>query len=213
MANNWCFCHNLPQKQVLFGMKCRQNAVFFAVKDFMSAHKKTFLCFLIVFLAGMVVGIVTAVNSVGGEFVRLSKNDMVFGAVKVFFFSSLFLFAGYGVVILSTTCKGISFIAVFPFVVLGYFFGEYMTVLIGAYGGVGLMNLLFVYLPFYLLTFCCLSISGCIAQKSNVICANKNRILKPSVSILLKGYAINVICSFTIFMLIGSVTKVVVVSI
>ena len=193
-------------------MKCRGNTLLFAIKDFLCVHKKTFLCFSLVFIAGLVVGIVSEVNSVGGEFERLAKNDMVFGAVKVFFFSSFFLFAGYGVVIISATIKGVSFVAVIPFVVIGYLFGAYTTALIGSYGGVGIMNLVFIYMPFYLITFLCMAVAGCIAMKRANNCGCKERILKPSVSVLLKGYVVNVLASFVIFLLIGSVTKVVVVA-
>ncbi len=183
------------------------------VKDFVSVHKKTVICFSVLFFIGMVVGIVSAVNSVGGEFEKLSRNDMTFGAVKVFFFSSLFVFAGYGVVVVSSCVKGLSFLAVIPFAVLGFMMGEYACILIGVYGGVGIMNLIFVYTPFYLCTFMCLMIGGCIAIGAPSACRCNDRLLKPSVSILLKAFGVNMLANFIIFLLIGAVTKVVVVAI
>jgi hypothetical protein len=192
-------------------MKRHSNSLRFAIKDFLSEHKKTFVCFALIFVAGIVVGIVSEVNSVGGQFERINKNDIVFGQVKVFFFSSLILAVGYGVLVLSSTIKTASFIAIIPFAIVGYMFGAYTTVLVGVYGGVGVINLLFVYVPFFTITFFVLSVTGCVALRSGNSCGCKEKFLKPSVSILLKGYVVNVIASFVIFLLVGSVTKVVVV--
>jgi hypothetical protein len=123
----------------------------------------------------------------------------------------LILAVGYGVLVLSSTIKTVSFIAIIPFAIVGYMFGAYTTVLVGVYGGVGVMNLLFVYVPFFTITFFVMSVTGCVALRSGNSCGCKEKFLKPSVSILLKGYAVNVIASFVIFLLVGSVTKVVVV--
>ncbi len=194
-------------------MNPRARSAVYNIKDFLAVHKKTVVCFSVLFFVGMVVGIISAVNSVGGVFEKLSRNDMTFGAVKVFFFSSLFVLAGYGVVAISSCVKGMSFMCVIPFAVLGFMTGNYACVLIGVYGGVGIMNMIFIYLPFYFVTFVCLMVGGCVSLKQSNACGGKERLLRPSVSVLLKAFAINMLFNFVIFLLIGAVTKVVVVSI
>lgn len=192
-------------------MNVRIKSAVFVIKDFLSAYKKTVICFSLLFVVGIIVGIVSAVNSVGGVFEKLSRNDMTFGAVKVFFFSSLFVVAGYLVVVVSACIRGMSFLAVVPFVVLGFVTGNYMCVLVGVYGGVGIMNLIFVYTPFFLTTFLCLMTGGSIALGHSGKCDSKDKLLKPSVAVLLKALCANIIVSAVIFLLIGAVTKVVVI--
>lgn len=192
-------------------MNVRMKSAVFVIKDFLSAYKKTVICFSVLFVVGIIVGIVSAVNSVGGVFEKLSRNDMTFGAVKVFFFSSLFVVAGYGVVVISACIRGMSFLAVVPFAVLGFMTGNYLCVLVGVYGGVGIMNLIFVYTPFFLTTFLCLMIGGSIALGHSGKCDSKDKLLKPAVAVLLKALCVNIIISAVIFLLIGAVTKVVVI--
>lgn len=188
----------------------KSNSIY-AIKDFLSLHKKTVVCFSVLFFIGIVVGIVIAVNAVGGEFERITQNDMTFGAVKVFFFSALFLLIGYIVVALSSCMRGMSFLAVLPFVVLGYLCGRFVTVLVGVYGGVGIMNLIFIYIPFYFGSFICILVGACIAQRQCNMCASNNSLLRPSIATLLKAFGVNILFNFVVFLLIGAVTKVVVV--
>ena len=188
----------------------KSNAIY-AIKDFLTLHKKTVLCFSVVFFIGIVIGIVSAVNAVGGEFERITQSDMSFGAVKVFLFSALFLLIGYFVVAVSSRVRGMSFIALLPFIVLGYLCGCYVTVLVGVYGGIGIMNLIFIYIPFYFGSFICMLVSACIAQRQSNMCASGNSLLRPSVAVLLKAIGVNILFNFIVFLLIGSVTKVIVV--
>lgn len=188
-----------------------KSKTIFAIKDFLAFHRKAVVCFSLLFFIGIVVGIVFAVNAVGGEFEKILQKDMTFGAVKVFFFSSLFLLIGYILIAISSCIHGMSFLAVLPFIVLGYLFGQYVTILVGVYGGNGIMNLIFVYIPFYLASFVCLMVGACIAQRQCNICASSNSILRPSISTILKALGINILFNFIVFLLIGSLTKVIVV--
>ena len=185
----------------------------YAIKDFLALHKKAVLCFSMLFFIGIVVGIVSAVNAVGGEFEKILQKDMTFGSVKVFFFSSLFLLIGYVIVAIGSCLRGMSFLAVIPFVILGYFCGNYACVLVGVYGGIGVMNLIFIYIPFYIGSFIFLLVGGCVALRQCNLCANNNAILRPSIATLLKAYGLNILFNFIVFLLIGAVTKVIVVAI
>ena len=181
------------------------------IKDFLNLYKKSVLCFSLLFFIGIIVGIVSAVNAVGGEFEKILQKDMTFGAVKVFFYSALFLLVGYFFVAVASCVKGTSFVAVLPFVVLGFMFGKYICILVAVYGGMGIMNLIFIYLPFFLLSFCLLLVGGSVALRQCNMCASSDALLRPSISTLLKVFAINVLANFIIFLLIGSLTKVIVV--
>lgn len=192
-------------------MSAIKSKSIYAIKDFLSLHKKAVLCFSVLFFIGIVVGIVSAVNAVGGEFEKITQNDMTFGAVKVFFFSALFLLVGYIIIAVSACIHGMSFLAVVPFMILGYLCGRFVTVLVGSYGGIGLMNLIFVYLPFFIGSFICLLIGACIAQRQCNMCASNNSILRPSIATILKALGINILFNFIVFLLIGAVTKVIIV--
>lgn len=181
--------------------------------DFISSNKKTIICCLSLFLVGLVVGIVYTVSANGGEFEKVSRSDIDFGAVKIFFYSSLLVAIGYFAVALASVMRGLNFVATLPFPILGFVFGDYTTVLIGSYGGMGICNLLFVYMPFFLLTFGILTVSSCIALRLSDVCeCRKGALLRPSVSAVLKGYGINVIVNFVVFLIVGGIVKVIVVS-
>ncbi len=181
--------------------------------DFVSSNKKTIICCLSLFLVGLVVGIVYTVSANGGEFEKISRSDMDFGAVKVFFYSSLLVAIGYFAVAIASVVRGLNFIAALPFPILGFIFGDYTTMLIGSYGGMGICNLLFVYMPFFLLTFGILTASSCVALRLSDVCeCRKGALLRPSVSAVLKGYGINIVVNFVIFLIIGGIVKVIVVS-
>lgn len=185
----------------------------YSILDFLTINKKTVICCLAVFLAGIVVGIVYTVTSNGGEFERITRADMTFGAVKVFFYSSLLVCIGYFAIAIASCIKGMGFVALLPLPVLGYFFGNYTTLLVGSYGGIGLSNLFLVYAPFFTLTFGILTASSCIALRlSNICeCKTKGSVLRPSVTAVLKGYGINVGMNFLVFCVIGGLVKVIVV--
>lgn len=192
-------------------MRAVKSRWIYVIKDFLNLHKKSVVCFSLLFFIGIVAGIVFCINAVGGEFEKILQKDMVFGAAKVFFYSALFLLCGYAVVAIASCVKGASFLAVLPFMFLGYFFGKYICLLVAVYGGVGVMNLLFIYLPFFVLSFCMLLVGSSAALIQCNSCACGDALLRPSISILLKVFGLNLLANFIIFLLIGSVTKVIVV--
>ena len=188
----------------------KSNAIY-AVKDFFATNTKSAVCFSIIFFIGIVVGIVSAVNAVDGVFEKIAQSEMVFGSVKVFFYSALFLMIGYFLFAIASCIRGMSFIAVLPFVVLGYLCGKYMTVLVGVYGGIGIINLIFIYIPFYIGAFVLFLICACIALRQANICTCAGSILRPSVATVLKLFGFNVLLNVLIFLLIGAMVDVIVV--
>lgn len=188
----------------------KSNAIY-AVKDFFATNTKSAVCFSIIFFIGIVVGIVSAVNAVDGVFEKIAQSEMVFGSVKVFFYSALFLMIGYFLFAIASCIRGMSFIAVLPFVVLGYLCGKYMTVLVGVYGGIGIINLIFIYIPFYIGAFVLFLICACIALRQANICTCGGSILRPSVATVLKLFGFNVLLNVLIFLLIGAMVDVIVV--
>lgn len=192
-------------------MNVRVKTVLDAVKDFVNTNKKYVICFSVVFAIGLVIGIVTTVNANGGEFERVLEKDMTFGAVKVFFFSSLILVGGYGVFILSASVKWAFVVAPVTFAVLGVYFGKYCCVLIGCFGGIGVINLIFVYIPFFILTFICMLVTVVLALQYAAYCECAKSPLRPSITVILKGYGVNIVVNFVIFLFIGAITKVLVI--
>lgn len=182
------------------------------LSDFLRINKKLVICFLSVFAAGLIVGIVATINSYGGTFERISRSDVDFGAVKVFFFSILILAGGYLVLLISASNPKLIFIAIVPYVALGVFMGKYVCLLIARYASLGLLNLFLIYLPFFLLTFVCM-LAGGVTALNFVGCESEGRFrLRPPFVRLLKAYGVNVACCFLIFLIIGSMTGVIIVS-
>lgn len=188
-------------------MNLKVKGIISWLSDFIADNKREFLCFSITFALGIVVGIIVTVSNCGGEFEKIRGAEIEYGAVKVFFFSALLIFIGYFVIAIAATNKKLNFIAVFPFPILGYFFGQYITLLVGCYGGVGIINLIFVYAPFFLCTFACMLFGACIAINLPPHCGS----VRQSTITLLKFYGVNVLINFVIFLIIGAITKVIVV--
>lgn len=183
-----------------------------AVRGFLSRNKKCAVSFSVLFVVGIIIGIIVAVNANGGEFERVLQKDVEYGAVKVFFFSSLIIGAGYAVIIVASVSRKVTFVAVVPFLVLGLYFGRYICILTACFGASGIINLIVIYIPFFLCTFICMLFGGCAALQQALICScSYCGLLRPSVSVLLKAYGINCALSFVIFLILGLMTKVIVI--
>ena len=90
--------------------------------------------------------------------------------------------------------------------VLGYFFGKYMCLLVAVYGATGIVNLLVIYTPFFLVTFLSMTVAGARAARA-VGCGR----VRSSALVLLKVYGVNMAVDFVIFVLVGAFVKVIVV--
>lgn len=157
------------------------------------------------FAIGIAVGIISAIRSVDGDFERIARADMSFSSAKVFFISSLAVVGGYLILLLSGYNNKTVFLAVIPFVVLGFMCGQYSCILIARYESTGILNLLLVYLPFFLCTFVCFVFAACaILSASCTDCSSKSS-LRPSFVTTLKIVGINLAISFVLMMIIGSI--------
>ncbi len=189
----------------------RTKSIISALKTFVSDNKKVIVCASIIFVLGIIVGIFSAFRSVGKDgFDRVARADMEFGAVKVFFISLLALVGCYAVFLLAGINDKTVFLIVLPFFALGFATGWYSVALIGRYETSGLVNLLLIYLPFFICTFCCFVLCATVTVAPD--CGCKNGTLKPSFVNTLKIFAINVAIAFLLFIIIGSIFKVIVVT-
>ena len=184
-----------------------------ALKSFLSKNKKIIICSLIVFALGIIVGAVSAWRAVGGEFEEVLPKDADTGGARVFFFSTLALIGCYGVILLSGINNKTVFLAIIPVFLLGFFFGRYSAALIGRFGALGIVNLVFAYAPFFICTFVCFVLSTIAVM--NVDCAKTaiSSKLKPSFVDTLKLFGINVAIGFVLFVLIGSIYGVIIVTV
>lgn len=184
-----------------------------ALKSFLSKNKKIIICSLIVFALGIIVGAVSAWRAVGGEFEEVLPKDADTGGARVFFFSTLALIGCYGVILLSGINNKTVFLAIIPVFLLGFFFGRYSAALIGRFGALGIVNLVFAYAPFFICTFVCFVLSTIAVM--NVDCAKTaiSSNLKPSFVDTLKLFGINVAIGFVLFVLIGSIYGVIIVTV
>lgn len=189
----------------------RTKSTLSALKTFVSDNKKVIICASIIFVLGISVGIISAFRSVGEDgFERVARADMEFGAVKVFFISLLALIGCYAVFLLAGINEKTVFLIVIPFFSLGFATGWYSVALIGRYETTGLINLLLVYLPFFLCTFCCFTLCATVTVAPE--CGCKNGGLKPSFVNTLKIFAVNVAIAFVLFVIVDSIFKVIVVT-
>lgn len=184
------------------------------IRAFFHDNKKAVICFSVVFALGIVIGIVAAIETRRGVFERFEIEVIEYGAVRMFFLTSLILAGAYALIWIASSGSKVVFLAVIPFFALGFMFGEYMCVLVGCYGVIGVLNLIFIYLPFYIMTFLCLLVAasyilshpGCGASG----CGTPFK-LKPPFIFLLKMYGINVAVNAVIFLIVGIFVKVIIV--
>ena len=189
----------------------RVKSVLSAIKSFVSDNKKVIICATIIFALGITVGVISAFGAVGDDgFERVARADMEFSSAKIFFVSLLALLGCYVVFLLSGINAKTIFLIVIPFVVLGFVTGEYSVALIARYETTGLLNLLLIYLPFFLCTFCCFVLCAVIAAAPDCACCKTG--LKPSFVQTVKVFGANVAITFVFFLIIGAVFKVIVVS-
>lgn len=189
----------------------RAKSVLSAIKTFVSENKKVLICASIIFALGITVGVISAFRAVGEDgFERVARADMEFSSAKVFFVSLLALFCCYAVFLLSGINAKTIFLIVIPFFALGFVTGEYSVALIARYETTGLVNLLLIYLPFFLCTFCCFVLCAVIAAAPDCACCKTG--LKPSFVQTLKVFGLNVAISFVLFVIVGAIFKVIVVS-
>lgn len=189
----------------------RVKSVLSAIKSFVSDNKKVIICATIIFALGITVGVISAFGAVGDDgFERVARADMEFSSAKVFFVSLLALLGFYVVFLLSGINAKTIFLIVIPFFALGFVTGEYSVALIARYETTGLVNLLLIYLPFFLCTFCCFVLCAVIAAAPDCACCKTG--LKPSFVQTVKVFGANVAIAFVFFLIIGAVFKVIVVS-
>lgn len=189
----------------------RVKSVLSAIKSFVSDNKKVIICATIIFALGITVGVISAFGAVGDDgFERVARADMEFSSAKVFFVSLLALLGFYVVFLLSGINAKTIFLIVIPFFVLGFVMGEYSVALIARYETTGLLNLLLIYLPFFLCSFCCFVLCAVIAAAPDCACCKTG--LKPSFVQTVKVFGANVAIAFVLFLIIGAVFKVIVVS-
>lgn len=189
----------------------RVKSVLSAIKSFVSDNKKVIICATIIFALGITVGVISAFGAVGDDgFERVARADMEFSSAKVFFVSLLALLGCYVVFLLSGINAKTIFLIVIPFFALGFVTGEYSVALIARYETTGLLNLLLIYLPFFLCTFCCFVLCAVIAAVPDCACCKTG--LKPSFVQTVKVFGANVAIAFVFFLIIGAIFKVIVVS-
>lgn len=182
-----------------------------ALKTFVSDNKKVIMCALVVFSLGVTVGVISAFRAVGDDgFERVARADMEFGSAKVFFVALLALFGCYAVFLISGVNSATVFLIILPFFALGFVSGEYSVALIARYETTGLVNLLLIYLPFFLCTFCCFVL--CAVAMVAPDCACRRAGLKLSFVATLKIFGVNALLAFVFFIIIGSIFNVIVVS-
>ena len=189
----------------------RTKSIISALKTFVSDNKKVIICASIIFVSGIIVGVISAFRSVGEDgFERVARADMEFGAVKVFFISLLALIGCYGVFLIAGVNNVTVFLIILPFFALGFITGEYSATLIARYETTGLINLLLIYLPFFLCTFCCFVLCAPVVVAPDCSCCKTG--LKPSFVSTMKILGVNVAIAFVLFIILGSIFKVIVVS-
>lgn len=183
------------------------------IKRFFSGNKKIIVCSLVIFFIGVLSGIFSCFRAVGGEFEQVLAKDADVGGARVFFFSMLALIGCYALILISGASNKTVLLCIIPFFLDGFFLGRYACALIGRYGALGVANLVFAYLPFFIATLACFVLSTIAVMQSGCVDNAKSGILKQSFVDTLKILGINVVISFVLFVLIGAIYGVIVVEV
>lgn len=173
---------------------------------FFEKNKKVIISTTVLFVIGIIIGIVYAYRAVDGSFERVIRSEVETGSAKVFFISLLAVMGGYVIILISGINNKTVFLICIPFIVLGFFLGKYACALVGRYEGFGVLNLVIIYLPFFLVTFVLMVVAtaGVLSAGCTDYCENSS--LKPSFIRTLKIFGINCACSLVLFLIIGSMT-------
>ncbi|MCM1305695.1 MAG: hypothetical protein NC037_05205 [Bacteroides sp.] len=190
----------------------RTRMIASSLQTFFEKNKKVIISATVLFIVGIIVGITYALRAVDGSFERVIRSEVETGAAKVFFFSLLGIIGGYAIILISGVNNKTVFLICIPFTVLGFFLGKYSCALVGRYEGFGVLNLLLVYLPFFLITFVLMVIASAAVLSAGCTDYSANSSLKPSFVKTLKILGINAACSLVLFLIVGSITGVIIVS-
>lgn len=187
----------------------RFRAVLSLIKSFFKDNKKVLICTLIIFILGIIVGVLSAFGAVSDGFERVARDEMEFAGAKVFFISILALLGAYIIFLLAGVNSKTIFLVILPFFALGFVVGEYSTALVARYETTGVFNLLFVYLPFFIGTLICFLLCAVVSSSQDCSCNGYG--LKNSFVSTIKLFAINACVSLIFFLIIGSIFGVLVV--
>lgn len=200
------FCHIRSGSLIDYGMSSmRSRAIISYLRTFFERHKKVIICTAALFVVGIVLGIVLAYKAVDGEFESVPRVDVETGSAKIFFFAILSLVGCYGVILIAGINDKTAILICVPFVVLGFVMGRFAIALIMRYDGFGVINLLFVYLPFFLATFALMLIAS--ARVLSAACYEhcEGSTLKPSFVAALKLFGLNAAVALVCFAIVGSI--------
>ncbi len=173
------------------------------LRGYFARNRRILISAFIVLAIGIIVGVISCIRAVNGEFERVARVDMEFSGAKIFFLSLLFLVVSYSLILIAGINKKAAFIAIIPFFVLGFLIGKYSTCLIARYEFWGILNLLLCYLPFFIVTLIVFIIATV-----NVLTACQNPTengLKPYLIPTLKVFGLNVLAGIVFFLIIGSI--------
>ncbi len=173
------------------------------LREYFSNNKKILIAALVTVCLAIIVGVISSIRAVNGEFERVARVDMEFAGAKIFFLFSLLLAVSYVLIVASGASNKTVFIAIIPFFLLGFLIGKYSTCLIARYEFWGILNLLICYLPFFLASLVLFVIAASNVLSSCVSNKTENG-LKPYLLPTLKLFGINVAIGLVLFLIIGS---------
>lgn len=185
-------------------MSSQKTRIFISnLRGYFFRNRKIILAATATLVLAIIVGVVSSIRAVNGEFERVARVDMEFSGAKIFLFSSLLLLLSYALFLVAGINDKTVYIAIIPFFLLGFIIGKYTTCLIARYEFWGILNLLLCYLPFFIATFLLFVVCS-----ANVLTACKSAStesgLKPYVIPTVKIFAINVAIGLILFLIVGS---------
>lgn len=190
----------------------RTRVISSSLLTFFDKNKKVIISTLVLFVIGIVLGIIFAYRAVDGNFERVPRVDVETGAAKVFFISLLCLVGGYGILLIAGINNKTVFLICIPFVTLGYFLGKYSCALICRFESFGVLNFIVIYLPFFLITFVLMMIATVNILSATCTDYCEKSSFRPSFIRTLKIFGINAGCSLVLFLIVGSITGVIIVT-
>lgn len=129
------------------------------IKRFVCENKKAIISCAAVFLVGIILGICITIAGCQGEFNKVNTNDVVYGAFRVFLLFSLAELIGYFVLLLSIINFLFTLFSMCVLIYLGYVLGKYSCMLVACYSVNGVINLIFIYIPVFLICFVLMTIT------------------------------------------------------
>ncbi len=180
---------------------CKLKSIILDIKSYCRDNFKLIIALSLAFIAGLVIGILF--QSGIDASLATESIEVVVSSLKMFLISVLYLLLIYFLILIFSSLSRMYWLVLIPYFVWGAILGRYVYQLGAFFGLVGVLNIVFAYLPFFLLSLVLFLVGGIYSIRYGACSKNCRYGLKTSFVALVKLFALNVAIAFVCFVIVG----------